>query len=101
MLASGLLEEYQKIHEKFGDCRPLKAIGYRQIGMYLENRKPSGRNPSPGLKGLHEEIHLATRQLVKQQRTWFRSQSASVKNAKGYLLDEKRAQFEKDFKAVY
>ncbi len=86
MLENGLIAEYESLREKFGKCRPLSAVGYVQVGDYLAGKKPEGRKPRPGIPGLQDEIVLATRQLVKSQRTWFRGR----KDAKWFVLEEER-----------
>lgn len=102
MLEQGLIEEYQTLRTRYpekqgNDYRPLHSVGYAQVGDYLKGVLPQGRKIKPGIEGLSEEIQLATRQLVKQQRTWFRGQ----KTASWFLLDEQRTQLEDAFKAVY
>jgi tRNA A37 N6-isopentenylltransferase MiaA len=65
----------------------LGAVGYFEVTEYLAGHLPSGRKLREGLLGLRDEIELATRQLVKRQRTWFKSQ----KHRKDFKLpdDEK------------
>ncbi|MDR1434843.1 MAG: tRNA (adenosine(37)-N6)-dimethylallyltransferase MiaA [Puniceicoccales bacterium] len=66
MFGKGLVEEVKNLGHL---CPPLgRAIAYRQVKNYLEN---------PGKiteKELKQSIIVATRQLVKKQRTWFRRQ---------------------------
>ena len=73
MLDSGLVEEVTRLRQIYPQSRALSAVGYAQVCAYLDGILPQGRKISQGLQGLQEEIELATRQLVKQQRTWFRS----------------------------
>ena len=73
MIRDGILGEYQQVHAQFGDVRPLLAVGYREVGRYLRQESPEGRKVRAGLSGLEDEINLATRQLVKTQRTFFRN----------------------------
>jgi tRNA dimethylallyltransferase len=73
MIQDGIIEEYQRVQTQFGEVRPLQAVGYREVGRYLTNTLPEGRKVRPGLAGLEDEINLATRQLVKSQRTFFRN----------------------------
>ena len=84
MLDSGLIEEVQKIRTEYPGARALASVGYRQVCDQLDGVKPAGRIVKPGLPGLEEEISLATRQLVKSQRTWFRAN----KNARWFMLDQ-------------
>ena len=72
MLQAGLLDEVSTAEKKWGAVRPLEAVGYAQCVAYLKGVPPEGRKLRPGLPGLHDEIVLATRQLVKRQRTWFK-----------------------------
>lgn len=73
MVREGIIEEYQRVHARFGSVRPLSAVGYREVGRYLAGEAPAGRKVKTGLPGLEDEINLATRQLVKSQRTFFRN----------------------------
>lgn len=77
MLEEGLIEETQRIRSFFPGSRALSSVGYAQVIQHLEGMTPSGRKIRPGLEGLREEIELATRQLVKSQRTWFRGQKTA------------------------
>jgi len=72
-------------------------VGYAQVVDFLKGIKPSGRKISEGLTGLQQEIELATRQLVKRQRTWFRSQSY-IQN---YLLDQDQEKLMQDLEQIY
>ena len=78
MLQDGIIEEYQRVQARFGTVRPLSAVGYREVGRYLLGEAPAGRKVRPGLPGLEDEINLATRQLVKSQRTFFRNLAARM-----------------------
>ena len=75
MIEKGLIEEVEKMMRLYPESKPLSSVGYLQTYRYLKGIKPPGRNPSPGIKGLKNEIFLATRKLVKKQRTWFRGQA--------------------------
>jgi tRNA dimethylallyltransferase len=79
MLAAGFVDEGRALLARYPTDRPraLQAVGYAQLVDHLENRAPEGRKLRPGLAGLRDEIALATRQLVKRQRTWFRGEAAS------------------------
>lgn len=83
MLKNGLIDEVQKIQSQYPQARSLSAVGYAQVCDYLAQRTPPGRKIKPGLPGLQDEIELATRQLVKRQRTWFRGQPT----ADHFILD--------------
>ncbi len=78
MLEQGLVQETQRLIREWGeDVRPLEAVGYAQVVAYLRGERPQGRIMADGVAGLEGEIFLATRQLVKRQRTWFRGQKNS------------------------
>jgi tRNA dimethylallyltransferase len=101
MIQQGLIQEFKQIQSKYPGCRPLSSIGYAQVGAYLEEKTPQGRKIKPGLPGLKDEIQLATRQLVKNQRTWLRSQHAKMADSKWFHLEQDRALLEEEFKTVY
>ncbi len=101
MLHQGLLAEVQALQSQFPNCRPLSAVGYLQVCRYLSQSVPLGRKIKPGLPGLQEEIQLATRQLVKRQRTWLRQQFQSVIQKKAFHLDADRLAFAQAFRAFY
>jgi tRNA dimethylallyltransferase len=101
MIEQGLIQEYQRIFDQYPESRALKAIGYAQVGAYLRQELPQGRKVKPGLDGLSDEIELATRQLVKSQRTWFRGQTTSVPQSQWFLLDQDRSRLEEAVKSVY
>lgn len=85
-LSLGWIEEVQVLLKKYPTARTLDVVGYKQIRSYLEGRKPQGRKTELNLEGLVSEITLATRQLCKRQRTWFKSQ----RHAKWFELDRER-----------
>lgn len=92
MIQSGLIQETQAIRERYPNARALHSVGYAQVCQYLENRQPPGRKIARGVEGLQCEIELATRQLVKRQRTWLRGQKAGqwfeLDSDKTKLLEE-------------
>jgi tRNA dimethylallyltransferase len=101
MLEQGLIEEYKALDARFPKARSLQAIGYAQVRDYLAGITPPGRKIKAGIAGLQEEITLATRQLVKQQRTWFRGLIAKVPESKWFLLDADHAFLEEAAESVY
>jgi len=101
MLEQGLIEEYQDLEARFPNARSLQAIGYAQVRAYLAGTVPPGRKIKPGMAGLHDEITLATRQLVKQQRTWFRGLAAQVPGSKWFTLKTDQASLEEAVESVY
>lgn len=83
MLAAGWIQEVESLLLNFKGAKALDAVGYRQIIEYLEKRMPTSRVIRPGILGLEDEICLATRQLVKRQRTWVKGQ---IKDYQSYDL---------------
>lgn len=106
MIQTGLVEEVQKLQSLYLNTRPLSAVGYAQVCNYLAGTTPDGRKLKPGLDGLCDEIELATRQLVKRQRTWFRgvlSQQNSLqkKFASTFTLDQDSEALIEKLKLIY
>lgn len=65
MIEAGLETEVRKLSERYGwDIEPMKAIGYREWRPYFSGEAT--------LAQTREAIELATRQLAKKQRTWFK-----------------------------
>jgi tRNA dimethylallyltransferase len=67
MVEGGLVEEVQRLWERgFGpDLDPLRSIGYREVGWYLQGRCD--------LTQALADMARATRRLAKRQLTWFRA----------------------------
>jgi hypothetical protein len=68
-----------------------------QVIQYLDGEKPKGRKIPGGIKGLQAEVELATRQLVKKQRTWFKNQSKKVPQTRWFQLEKDRSLLETSF----
>lgn len=83
MLDAGLIEETRSVLDRYGDCAPLGSVGYAQTVDHIRGIAPEGRKATT----LADEICLATRQLVKRQRTWFKGQFPFAKTT---LLDQDR-----------
>ena len=62
---------------------------------------PAGRKIKPGLPGLADEIELATRQLVKSQRTFFRGQNLRLPQAHWFTLDEDQFRLDTLLASIY
>ena len=90
MLEQGLIDEVRLLREEHPAARALSSVGYAQVVDYLENRPPSGRKLRPGIPGLSDEIELATRQLVKAQRTFFKGMT----HAQWFLFEQDRPTLE-------
>ena len=67
MVARGLVEEVRRLWERgFGpDLGPLRSIGYREVGCYLQGRCDLARAVA--------DMAQASRRLAKRQLTWFRA----------------------------
>ncbi len=90
MLLAGLIEETRRLRDAHPTARALGSVGYAQVVDHLDERQPRGRKRRPGIDGLTDEIRLATRQLVKAQRTFFRG----LKHAQWFLFDQDRPKLE-------
>lgn len=69
MIKSGLIEEVKNliIAGYTGEEKPLMSIGYKEAQDFLNSKLNT-------LEELSEKISIATRQLAKSQRTWFKKQ---------------------------
>jgi len=72
MLDAGWIEETIRLRKQFPSAPALRSVGYAQILDHLDGIAPRGRKLAPGIQGLKDEINLATRQLIKSQRTFFK-----------------------------
>ena len=97
MLSQGLVQETEALTRKYPDSRALNSVGYAQVQAFLRGEKPAGRKTAPGLEGLRQEIELATRQLVKSQRTFFRG----LKTGAWFELPAARENIHKAFHSLY
>ncbi|MBY0470777.1 tRNA (adenosine(37)-N6)-dimethylallyltransferase MiaA [bacterium] len=100
MLKEGLVAEVEALHRKYPESRALSAVGYIQVLRYLEGVEPEGRKLKSGIEGLTEEIELATRQLVKKQRTWFKGM-LKKSEARTFLLDSDLPEINNLFQEFY
>jgi tRNA dimethylallyltransferase len=96
MLEEGFIDEVKALISRYPESRALQSVGYRQACDYLNGVHPAGRKIPSGIAGLRSEIELATRQLVKKQRTWFKSQ----KEAQWFHLPGEAA-LEAQFDQIY
>jgi tRNA dimethylallyltransferase len=83
MLDRGWVEETRKLLHEYPAAKALGAVGYAEVVRFLKGEVPQGRKLRPGIDGLREEIELSHRQLVKQQRTWFKQLAPE----ESFLLD--------------
>ncbi len=103
MLEAGLIEETERLRRAHPNARALKSVGYQQVQNYLDGAAPQGRKIPPGKAGLSSEISLATRQLVKSQRTFLKSLSTQLgpEHARRFLLDAELSELESALTALY
>jgi len=87
MIQNGLVEEVTSLLEKYPLSRPLESVGYSEVVSYLKGNLPQGRKIKPDVAGLADEVTLATRQLVKRQRTWVKGQFGSRGDVEFFTLD--------------
>ena len=70
MLKAGFVEEVEALRERWGidiNAPSMRAVGYRQIGQFLNASETSG-DPDD----LRHSILVASRRLAKKQSTWLR-----------------------------
>ena len=100
MIEQGLVDEVRRIRVQHPDARALGAVGYKEVCAYLDGIPPAGRKIPPGLPGLQQEIELATRQLVKKQRTWFRNLHSKLGEASRWF-DMPTDDWQSEFNRLY
>lgn len=64
MIENGLVEEVKHLYAEFGECQPMRAIGYKEVVPYL--------NGEISLKQMEELISQHTRNYAKRQLTFLR-----------------------------
>jgi len=102
MLASGFLAEVGTLLKNFPGVRPFESVGYAEAVAYLEGRAPEGRKIPEGIPGLKSEIILATNQLAKRQRTFFRGQfKTRPPDLKFFTLDAEREKLDAALEETY
>ena len=70
MLAAGLVEETRALLARYGEARPLAAIGYRQAVAVVRGLLPAAQ--------ARRDIVASTMRYAKRQRTWFRHQETAT-----------------------
>lgn len=91
MLSHGLLEEAERLRNQHPRAKALGSVGYAEALAFLDQKPPASRKLRPGSLGLIDEIALATRKLVKQQRTFFHGEKQlGGANPQVFLLDRDR-----------
>jgi tRNA dimethylallyltransferase len=86
MLEDGFVEEVQTLRQKYADWAPLGSVGYKEVGMYLD-QKISKEELFPSIVTSHM-------QLIKKQLTWFKKDTSikwfhvdHLAKAKKFLLE--------------
>ena len=64
MVESGLIEEVESLYDKYGDCQPMTAIGYKEVLPYLRGEISK--------EEMTEKIKQNTRHYAKRQLTFLR-----------------------------
>ncbi len=77
MIEQGLIEETKSLYEKFGECQPMRAIGYKEVLPYL--------NGEITKEEMLNIISQHTRNYAKRQLTFLRG----MQNINYYDIEEK------------
>ena len=64
MIKQGLVDEVKSLHQKYGNCQPMTAIGYKEVLPYL--------NGEISCEEMAEKIKQNTRHYAKRQLTFLR-----------------------------
>jgi tRNA dimethylallyltransferase len=64
MLEEGFVEEVQALRQKYSDWAPLSSVGYKEVGLYLDQQISKDE--------LLPSIVTSHMQLIKKQLTWFK-----------------------------
>ncbi len=64
MIENGLVEEVTNLYKKYGECQPMRAIGYKEVLPYI--------NGEIDLQQMEEQISQHTRNYAKRQLTFLR-----------------------------
>lgn len=71
MIENGLIEEVQKLREKYNKFpTAMQGLGYKEVVEYLENKTTK--------EEMIEKIKMETRRYAKRQLTWFRKNKDTV-----------------------
>ena len=71
MIEKGLIEEVQKLKEKYNEFpTAMQGLGYKEVVEYLENRTTK--------EEMIEKIKMETRRYAKRQLTWFRKNKDTI-----------------------
>lgn len=79
MVEEGLIDEVSTLYQKYGFCQPMRAIGYKEVVEFLENKVDKNQ--------MIEKIKQHTRNYAKRQLTFLRSMP-NVKFIDVKTLDE-------------
>ena len=64
MIENGLTREVEYLYKKYGDCQPMRAIGYKEVVSYLKGEIDKDQ--------LYDLISMHTRNYAKRQLTFIR-----------------------------
>ena len=64
MIKCGLIDEVRSLYQKYGDCQPMTAIGYKEVLPYIRGEV--------SLEKMAEKIKQNTRHYAKRQLTFMR-----------------------------
>ena len=71
MLQQGLIEEVEKITEKYNEFpTAMQGLGYKEVVEYLENKTTK--------EEMIEKIKMETRRYAKRQITWFKKNKQTI-----------------------
>ena len=71
MIEKGLIEEVQKLKDKYNEFpTAMQGLGYKEVVEYLENRTTK--------EEMIEKIKMETRRYAKRQLTWFRKNKDTI-----------------------
>ena len=86
MLEEGFVEEVQALRQKYSDWAPLSSVGYKEVGLYLDQQISK--------EDLLPSIVTSHMQLIKKQLTWFKKDESikwfhvdHLAKAKKFLLE--------------
>lgn len=101
MLNAGFLDEVRTLQSQYEGVRSLDSVGYAEAVRFLAGRTPEGRKIPEGIAGLRSEIILATTQLAKRQRTWFKGQFGRVPRLMFFTLEADREKLWAELEQTY
>lgn len=70
MVEKGLFQEVEDLYKRYGDVKPLQAIGYKEVVKYLKGEWDR--------ETAIEKIQQHSRNFAKRQLTWFRKEKDGI-----------------------